>query len=172
MENQAVEGARPPVYRDPKYNWDLYLLGEELPDLENAFRLWRFGPVTTVERIIGFTRRTRSISGVSYLRKMLDVVLFPELWKLRTDLGVKSGCSSYESVVNSCAFYSARGLRCNASRLAQSLHQLPTLPANPDQCARNDLAAPGPTTPSGLTVCIAVEMVTHSIWFARRFEAY
>ena len=24
--------------------------------------------------------------GVSYLRKMLDVVLFPEIWQLRTDL--------------------------------------------------------------------------------------
>jgi tryptophan 2,3-dioxygenase len=24
--------------------------------------------------------------GVSYLRKMLDVVLFPEIWKLRTEL--------------------------------------------------------------------------------------
>ena len=47
------------------------------------FRLWRFRHVTTVERVIGFKRGT---GGVSYLRKMLDVVLFPEIWKLRTDL--------------------------------------------------------------------------------------
>ena len=60
--------------------------GEELTDLEDAFRLWRFRHVTTVERIIGFKRGTGGTGGVSYLRKMLDVVLFPEIWKLRTDL--------------------------------------------------------------------------------------
>ena len=31
-------------------------------------------------------RGTGGTGGVSYLRKMLDVVLFPEIWKLRTDL--------------------------------------------------------------------------------------
>ena len=67
-------------------HWDLYQLGEELVDLEDAFRLWRFRHVTTVERVIGFKRGTGGTSGVSYLRKMLDVVLFPELWRLRTDL--------------------------------------------------------------------------------------
>ena len=56
------------------------------PDLEDAFRLWRFRHVTTVERVIGFKRGTGGTSGVGYLRKMLDVVLFPEIWKLRTDL--------------------------------------------------------------------------------------
>jgi DMSO/TMAO reductase YedYZ molybdopterin-dependent catalytic subunit len=55
-------------------------------DLEDAFRLWRFRHVTTVERVIGFKRGTGGTSGVGYLRKMLDVVLFPELWRLRTDL--------------------------------------------------------------------------------------
>ncbi|MEO5738421.1 MAG: tryptophan 2,3-dioxygenase family protein, partial [Variovorax sp.] len=34
----------------------------------------------------GFKRGTGGTSGVSYLRKMLDVVLFPEIWALRTDL--------------------------------------------------------------------------------------
>lgn len=61
-------------------------LGEELTDLEDAFRLWRFRHVTTVERIIGFRRGTGGTGGASYLRKMLDVVLFPEIWRLRTDL--------------------------------------------------------------------------------------
>jgi tryptophan 2,3-dioxygenase len=74
------------VYRDPNKHWDLYQLGEELTDLEDAFRLWRFRHVTTVERVIGFKRGTGGTSGVGYLRKMLDVVLFPEIWKLRTDL--------------------------------------------------------------------------------------
>jgi tryptophan 2,3-dioxygenase len=85
-ENEAVEQAWLTVYRDPKKYWDLYQLGEELTDLEDAFRLWRFRHVTTVERVIGFKRGTGGTGGVSYLRKMLDVVLFPEIWKLRTDL--------------------------------------------------------------------------------------
>ncbi|GKT22215.1 tryptophan 2,3-dioxygenase [Acidovorax sp. SUPP3334] len=85
-ESDAVEQAWLVVYRDPKQHWDLYQLGEELTDLEDAFRLWRFRHVTTVERVIGFKRGTGGTGGVSYLRKMLDVVLFPEIWKLRTSL--------------------------------------------------------------------------------------
>ena len=85
-ESDAVERAWLTVYRDPAQHWALYQLGEELTDLEDAFRLWRFRHVTTVERIIGFKRGTGGTGGVSYLRKMLDVVLFPEIWKLRTDL--------------------------------------------------------------------------------------
>jgi tryptophan 2,3-dioxygenase len=81
-----VEAAWLMVYRDPKQHWDLYQLGEELTDLEDAFRLWRFRHVTTVERVIGFKRGTGGTGGVSYLRKMLDVVLFPEIWTLRTSL--------------------------------------------------------------------------------------
>ena len=85
-ENEAVEQAWLIAYRNPKAHWDLYQLGEELTDLEDAFRLWRFRHVTTVERVIGFKRGTGGTGGVSYLRKMLDVVLFPEIWKLRTAL--------------------------------------------------------------------------------------
>jgi len=84
--SEGVEQAWLTVYRDPDGHWDLYQLGEELTDLEDAFRLWRFRHVTTVERVIGFKRGTGGTSGVGYLRKMLDVVLFPEIWKLRTDL--------------------------------------------------------------------------------------
>jgi len=81
-----VEAAWLAVYREPDRYWDLYQLGEELTDLEDAFRLWRFRHVTTVERVIGFKRGTGGTSGVGYLRKMLDVVLFPEIWTLRTAL--------------------------------------------------------------------------------------
>ncbi|WP_180682645.1 tryptophan 2,3-dioxygenase [Tepidicella baoligensis] len=84
--SDAVEAAWLQVYRQPEQHWDLYQLGEELTDLEDAFRLWRFRHLTTVERVIGFKRGTGGTSGVGYLRKMLDVVLFPEIWKLRTDL--------------------------------------------------------------------------------------
>jgi tryptophan 2,3-dioxygenase len=84
--SDAVEQAWLQVYRSPKDHWDLYQLGEELTDLEDTFRLWRFRHVTTVERVIGFKRGTGGTGGVSYLRKMLDVVLFPEIWRLRTVL--------------------------------------------------------------------------------------
>jgi tryptophan 2,3-dioxygenase len=86
VSSDEVEQAWLVAYRNPEQHWDLYQLGEELTDLEDAFRLWRFRHVTTVERVIGFKRGTGGTSGVGYLRKMLDVVLFPEIWKLRTDL--------------------------------------------------------------------------------------
>ena len=86
VASSAVEEAWLTIYRDPQQHWDLYQLGEELTDLEDAFRLWRFRHVTTVERVIGFKRGTGGTGGVSYLRKMLDVVLFPEIWSLRTSL--------------------------------------------------------------------------------------
>lgn len=83
---QEVENAWAQVYQAPESHWDLYQLAEEFVDLEDAFRLWRFRHVTTVERVIGFKRGTGGTGGVSYLRKMLDVVLFPELWTVRTAL--------------------------------------------------------------------------------------
>ncbi len=84
--NDSVLGAWLSVYRDPAHFWELYEFAEKLVDFEDYFRRWRFNHVTTVERIIGFKRGTGGTSGVSYLRKMLDVVLFPELWQLRTQL--------------------------------------------------------------------------------------
>ncbi len=86
VSDASVEQAWLAIYRAPRDYWELYELAEELVDLEDAFRLWRFRHVTTVERIIGFKTGTGGTSGVAYLRKMLDVVLFPELWKVRTDL--------------------------------------------------------------------------------------
>jgi len=86
VSDASVEAAWLAVYRDPRAHWQLYELAEELVDLEDAFRLWRFRHVSTVERIIGFKPGTGGTSGVAYLRRMLDVVLFPELWKVRTDL--------------------------------------------------------------------------------------
>jgi len=74
------------VYRDTAAHWDLYELAEKLVDLEDAFRQWRFRHATTVERIIGFKRGTGGTSGVGYLKRVLDAVLFPELWRARTFL--------------------------------------------------------------------------------------
>jgi len=74
------------VYRDPQAHWTEYELAEKLMDFEDYFRRWRFNHVTTVERVIGFKRGTGGTSGVSYLKRMLEVELFPELWHLRTTL--------------------------------------------------------------------------------------
>ena len=84
--DDSVMAAWLAVYRDPQHHWALYELAEKLVDLETAFRFWRFRHVSTVERIIGFKTGTGGTAGVSYLRKMLDVVLFPELFALRTKL--------------------------------------------------------------------------------------
>ena len=86
VQSESVLDAWLSVYRDPARFWELYELAEKLVDFEDYFRRWRFNHVTTVERIIGFKRGTGGTAGVSYLRKMLDVVLFPELWQVRTQL--------------------------------------------------------------------------------------
>ena len=81
--DDAVMQAWVRVYQDPRAHWQLYELAEKLVDLEDYFRRWRFNHVTTVERIIGFKRGTGGTSGVKYLRRMLEVELFPELWNVR-----------------------------------------------------------------------------------------
>jgi tryptophan 2,3-dioxygenase len=86
VADESVKAAWLQVYGDTTRYWGLYELAEKLVDLETAFRFWRFRHVTTVERIIGFKTGTGGTAGVSYLRKMLDVVLFPELFALRTEL--------------------------------------------------------------------------------------
>jgi tryptophan 2,3-dioxygenase len=84
--NESVMAAWHEVYVDPVGHWELYELAEKLIDFEDYFRRWRFNHVTTVERIMGFKRGTGGTSGVAYLQKMLSVVLFPELWDVRTTL--------------------------------------------------------------------------------------
>ena len=86
IPNESVKAAWLKVYQSPEENWAFYELAEKLVDMETAFRNWRFRHVTTVERIIGFKTGTGGTAGVSYLRKMLDVVLFPELFSIRTAL--------------------------------------------------------------------------------------
>ncbi|MGJ8604695.1 MAG: tryptophan 2,3-dioxygenase [Marivita sp.] len=84
--DDTLQAAWAEVYRDPARYWDLYELAEKLVDLEDYFRRWRFNHVTTVERVIGLKRGTGGTGGVSYLKRMLEVELFPDLWHLRTSL--------------------------------------------------------------------------------------
>ncbi|HET9580982.1 MAG TPA: tryptophan 2,3-dioxygenase [Usitatibacter sp.] len=84
--DESVCAAWVEVYRDTAGHWELYELAEKLVDLEDAFRQWRFRHATTVERVIGLKRGTGGTSGVDYLRRVLQVELFPELWRARTEL--------------------------------------------------------------------------------------
>lgn len=84
--NDDVQLAWVEVYRNPTQYWHAYELAEKLVDLEDYFRRWRFNHVTTVQRVIGMKRGTGGTGGASYLKRMLEVELFPELWRLRTKL--------------------------------------------------------------------------------------
>jgi tryptophan 2,3-dioxygenase len=86
VADDAVQAVWESVYRDPLRHWEAYELAEKLVDFEDYFRRWRFNHVTTVERVIGLKRGTGGTAGVVYLRRMLEVELFPELWRLRTAL--------------------------------------------------------------------------------------
>ena len=77
------------IYDHPERNWDAYEMCEKLVDVEENFQLWRFRHVKTVERVIGFKRGTGGTAGVSFLRKTLEVALFPELIDVRTELGAR-----------------------------------------------------------------------------------
>jgi len=84
--DEGIVAAWREVYLEPQRWWSQYELAEKLVDVEDYFRRWRFNHVTTVERIIGLKRGTGGTGGVSYLRRMLDVELFPDLWHVRTVL--------------------------------------------------------------------------------------
>ena len=76
------------IYENAEKHWEAYETCEELVDLEENFQLWRFRHLKTVERTIGFKRGTGGSSGVDFLRKALDLTFFPELYAVRTEIGV------------------------------------------------------------------------------------
>ncbi len=75
------------IYEDTGAWWEAYEMCEKLVDVEEYFQLWRFRHMKTVERIIGHKRGTGGSSGVGFLKKALDLVFFPELIAVRTDIG-------------------------------------------------------------------------------------
>jgi tryptophan 2,3-dioxygenase len=76
------------IYERAEKFWEAYEACEELVDLEENFQLWRFRHLKTVERTIGVKRGTGGSSGVSFLRAALDLTFFPELYAVRTEIGV------------------------------------------------------------------------------------
>ena len=75
------------IYENRDKHWDAYEMCEKLVDVEENFQLWRFRHVKTVERVIGFKRGTGGTAGVSFLRRTLEIALFPELIDVRTEIG-------------------------------------------------------------------------------------
>lgn len=76
------------IYEAPQKYWDAYHCCEQLVDVEVAFQLWRFRHMKTVERIIGYKRGTGGSAGVAFLKQALDLTFFPELFDVRTEIGV------------------------------------------------------------------------------------
>ncbi|WP_340536959.1 tryptophan 2,3-dioxygenase [Nocardioides sp. GXZ039] len=75
------------IYNDTGAYWVEYAMCEDLVDLEDAFQLWRFRHLRTVQRTIGFKTGTGGSSGVDFLRRALDLTFFPELYSVRTGIG-------------------------------------------------------------------------------------
>jgi len=86
QQSDAVLQAWLEVYRNAEQHFELYELAEKLIDIEDAFQQWRFKHMYTVQRIIGNKMGTGGSSGVSFLKKALDISFFPELFELRTHL--------------------------------------------------------------------------------------
>jgi tryptophan 2,3-dioxygenase len=86
--NQALVRVFARIYDNADEHWEAYEACEEFVDLEENFQLWRFRHLKTVERTIGVKRGTGGSSGVSFLRAALDLTFFPELYAVRTEIGV------------------------------------------------------------------------------------
>ena len=79
------------IYENTREFWDAYDLCESLVDIEVNFQNWRFRHMKTVERIIGYRRGTGGSSGVGFLKQALELTFFPELFEVRTTIGLPSG---------------------------------------------------------------------------------
>jgi len=74
------------IYEEPTRYWDAYEMAEKLVDVDEQFALWRFRHLKVVQRIIGQKRGTGGTAGSEYLKHLIDLTFFPDLWDVRTDL--------------------------------------------------------------------------------------
>ncbi len=86
-ENSAVVTVLREIYENRSKHWERYEACEALVDIGNNFQFWRFHHMKTVERIIGHKKGTGGSSGVPFLKKALDIEFFPELLRVRTEIG-------------------------------------------------------------------------------------
>jgi len=90
QENDTVRCCILAIYQDPQKYWTEYALCERLIDVEESFQLWRFRHMKTVERIIGYKPGTGGSSGVGFLKQALELTFFPELWTVRSEIGLNA----------------------------------------------------------------------------------
>jgi tryptophan 2,3-dioxygenase len=74
------------IYRHTETYWELYETCEDLVDLEDAFQVWRYRHLRTVQRTIGLKSGTGGTSGTTFLRRALELTFFPELFTVRTQM--------------------------------------------------------------------------------------
>jgi tryptophan 2,3-dioxygenase len=86
VEAPDLIGVYKAIYEDTDTYWAEYATCEDLVDLEDAFQLWRFRHLRTVQRTIGFKPGTGGSSGVGFLRRALDLTFFPEIYAVRTEI--------------------------------------------------------------------------------------
>jgi len=78
------------IYENRSDHWARYETCEALMDMANNFQFWRFHHLKTVERIIGHKPGSGGSSGVNFLKKALDITFFPELLRVRTEIGTEA----------------------------------------------------------------------------------
>ena len=86
IQHQVVDVLRS-IYEGRSLHGDHYETRETLVDIGNNFQFWRFHHMKMVERIIGRKRGTGGSSGVPFLKKALDIEFFPELLRVRIEIG-------------------------------------------------------------------------------------
>ena len=74
------------VYTQGREREDLYQLAEALTDFDEWATTWRLRHFMVVERIIGGHVVGTQGTPVELLGKLVDKKLYPELWKVRTEL--------------------------------------------------------------------------------------
>jgi tryptophan 2,3-dioxygenase len=74
------------VYTQGREREDLYRLAEALTDFDEWVTTWRVRHFMIVERIIGGEVVGTQGTPVELLGKLVDRKLYPELWKVRTEL--------------------------------------------------------------------------------------
>ena len=86
-EDDEVVAVLRTIYENRSTHWSRYEACEALMDIGNNFQFWRFHHMKTVERIIGHKAGSGGSSGVMFLKKALDIEFFPELLRVRTEIG-------------------------------------------------------------------------------------
>lgn len=86
-EDEDVVTVLKTIYENRSEYWSRYEMCETLMDIANNFQFWRFHHMKTVERIIGHKPGSGGSSGVSFLKRALDIEFFPDLVRVRTEIG-------------------------------------------------------------------------------------